>query len=705
MALVLSGGGARGSAHVGVLEVMEELRIPVDLIVGTSMGAIVGGMYASGLSPDEMRQRLGEVDWTDALNDEPARQHMAYRQKFDDNKPLFKIEMGFGPDGFTAPSGLVAGQKLNFILRSMLLPAAGIERFDDLPVPFRAIAVDLDAGEMAVLDSGDLATAIRASMAFPVLFTPVEIDGRSYVDGGVLRNLPVDVALESGAEYLIVVDVSSPLKEMKEGASAFTVVRRTTSVMSKSGLEEQLALIRDQDLLIRPELDGAVAFSDFDKSGEAIELGVEAAQRHEEELRAFSVSEEEYAAFLRKQRRTYGASGIVIDSIEIVGLDRVSPKLVQRRMQTEVGDELDLELLKEDLTRLYQIGDFEQVGFELVEREGRHELLIRATEKSWGPWYVRFGAALEANLKGKGRFTAVGLLRRPQINRLAAEWRNWVTFGDFMLLDSEFYQPVEYTGTFFVAPSVTLLKNEEEVRVDGGTRVSTEIDRRFATLDAGVALHSMGEIRVGLVTGRLEGSDLDGTGTRFESDLGAVRAKLVIDRLDNANFPHRGTWSLVRFMGSREALGATDEYDRLFLEFTHAFPFRRFSVIGTARAGNDFNGGLPFYDDFELGGFLNLSGYDRRELQGSKLGLLRAVAYRRTGDVPSVLGGDLYLGGSVEYGNVWAPGEDPVFSDGILAGSLFVGVDTILGPFYVGYGLAEGGRQSFYLFLGRFVAN
>ena len=301
--LVLAGGGARGAAHIGVIEVMEELQVPVDFIVGTSMGAIVGGMYASGVSPEQMQAKLDEIDWAEAFNDHPPRRNIPFRQKQDDDRPLFKLEFGFNEDGFASPLGLVAGQKLNFILGSLLLQQSSLKHFDDLPIPFRATAVDLQSGDVVVLEQGDLARSIRASMAFPVVFTPVEIDGRQLVDGGVLRNLPVDVAIELGADRIIAIDVGTPMSEMGKAGGAFQVARRTISVMTREVRAEQLKEIRPQDLLIEPELEGFGTFDSFDEIDAVVQRGVEAARGRADDLRELAVDDATFARYLERQRR------------------------------------------------------------------------------------------------------------------------------------------------------------------------------------------------------------------------------------------------------------------------------------------------------------------------------------------------------------------------------------------------------------------
>jgi NTE family protein len=699
--LVLAGGGARGAAHVGVLEVLEEMRIPVDFIVGTSMGAIVGGMYASGLSPDEMQDWMTRIDWEDAFHDRPPRKYIGFRVKEVDHLPLMDIEFGYGKKGFSSPGGLLAGQKLNFILRSLLIHQPEQKSFDDLPIPFRCIAADLESGDMVVLDHGDLAKAIRASMAFPGVFTPVDWDDMLLVDGGILRNLPVDVALDMGADVVIAVDVSTPLGEMKK-ESTFGVLRRSFSVATKQGQREQRDLIREQDILMTPDLDGITTFGSFkpEELEEAIQYGVDAALNYEDQLARLSVSEDEFTSFRERQRAGGQAPDIVIDEVEIVGLSRVSPRLVRRRIRTTPGTTLDMEVLRKDLERVYMIGEFEQVGFEL-ESIGEHDrLIIEATEKSWGPWYMRPGAAIEADLSGNGDFSALVMLNRTQINRLGAQWRSFVALGDFLGFDTEFYQPLEYSGTFFIAPRFRVNRQADEKVWIEDDKFIADTDDEWLALDLGVQFGAVAELRLGARRGRKDIRPPAILGEPVKKELGAWRGLFRLDQLDDARFPRSGNLTRVEVLDSTASLGADDEYTRMFAKTTQAWKVGGGSILGTLEAGHNLGSDLPLYDDFSLGGFLRLSGLPRDRLAGDRLAFGALGYYRPVGEVPSMLGGNLYLGGTLETGNVWDFDQATTLADLRLAGAVFAGVDSILGPLYLGFGVTEGGENSFYLFLG-----
>jgi len=699
--LVLSGGGARGAAHAGVLKVLEEMRIPVDAVVGTSMGAIMGGLYASGLSPEEVEAEIRVVNWVDLFDDSPPRKDLSFRRKQDDHLPLFDIEVGVGKRGLVFPSGMIAGQKISFILRKMTLHTAAIEDFDDLPIPYRAVAMDVETGEAVVMGSGDLAQAMRASMAFPGMFTPVVMDGRVLVDGGPIQNLPVQTALDLGAERIIAIDISSPLSSLKKDASSFKIMRRTFSVLSRQVLQEQLAMLREQDLLITPDL-GDISFMSFDRLEDAAAIGEQAARMHEEALRRFSVSEEEYAAWFARHRRTHllAAGKIVVDEIEVRGLNRVDPRQIEGRIHSRAGEPLDLETLQKDLIAIYRIGEFERVQFRLVREGDLNRLLIQADEKSWGPGYLRVGLGLEANFSGQGNFAMVGLYRRTQINRLGAEWKNIISIGDRDGVFTEFYQPLSYSGVWFVAPRLEFFRDQYRLSTSSGERVEADSKVRFAQLDFGAQFHTYGEARLGARWGRID-ADIKPGDTSFDARIGEGIFELAFDKMDNANFPRQGTYAELFATLSREDLGADDEFDRLFARYTQAGSFGKSTVIGQLRLGTDMNSDLPFYRQFQLGGFLNLSGLERGALQGDRLAYANIGYYNKVHRLKSLFGEGIYVGATLEAGNIWNHGEDVRFDDLMLAGTVWAGADTMFGPLYVGYGLAEGGHDSFYIFLGK----
>jgi NTE family protein len=664
------------------------------------MGAIVGGLYASGLSPDEMDQILTSTDWNDLFTDRPARKYMSFRRKQEDLESLIKIEMGW-KGGLTFPASLVAGDKMIFSLRKLTLQTHGISSFDDLPVPFRAVATDVENGEMVVLAKGDLAQALRSSMAIPGVIAPQEFDGRLLVDGFLSQNLPVSVASEWGADIIIAVDVGAPFYKRDELKSILKFTGQTLIMMSRKNTKEQIALLRSKDVLIQPNL-GAIVELNFDRSAEAISIGEQTAHQALDSLRQYSISEQDYAAWRSKQRRRLTET-VKIETVRVENSSRVSDKTVEKRLGITPGEEVTVEELRQSLNRVYDLGAFELVDFKLTDEDGHSDLVIKAREKATGRIRLRFGLKLFSDLDADSDFNFLTSITATELNRLGAEWKNQVQFGRTTRVFSEWYQPLEYGRTFFAAPYAEFLQD----RVDGELADGTLIQGKYRTfrsgVDAGAQLGNVGELRIGPVVGatrvyELHGLTLPGGQTRF-THAGA-HARLIFDQVDNSDFPRSGYLGALELYTSREQLGADLNYNKLAGAWNHAFSFGENTVLPGFQFGGKLGPDLPFYENFRLGGFLALSGFPFQGLSDQYSGLARLVYYRR------VLRGNrpldaVYLGGSAETGGVWHRFDD-IDSDGlILAGSLFVGVDTLFGPLYLAYGQAEGGNHAFYFYLGR----
>lgn len=699
--LVLAGGGARGGAHIGALQVLEELRVPVDYIAGTSMGSIVGALYAVGYTPAEMEEILGRIDWESLFRDQPDRKLLSFRRKVDDRLGLLPFEIGVGRRGFSTKGGVTTATKVEFVFQVVTLDAAAVHDFDDLRIPYRAVAADLATGDPVVLDHGILAEAMRASMAIPGVFTPSVIDGRVLVDGGIADNLPVDVARGMGARRVIAIDVGTPPKASAHGLSSGGVLGQTMAVISEQNVRVQRASLGAGDLMITPDLEGIGAGS-FDKIGAAVAAGAAAARLHAEELRAFSVSEEEYRTFLKRQRRGKDSllAQLTVDEIEVRGVPGLDPSVITRRMETRPGQVLDPQALARDLARVNRAGEFQKVGFRVEQEGGRNRLVVEASDKSWGPGYLRAGIRLETNLDGDADFALLGYYRRARVNRLNAEWKNIVSIGTPLSWNTELYQPFSTRGLWFVAPSAWLERQRGEIVLPDGTLESVEQNRAEVGADLGLNLRSHGEVRLGLVAGQRSfdpgtTSTLEG----FRADSGAVRLRFTLDKVDNVFFPTVGNTTTFEGFFSREGLGATARYDRLLGSTLQALTLGRNTFIGWLSVGTDLDSDLPPFDEFELGGFLNLSGFKRGSLRGDVMGLASLVDYVRVGRLGAL--GNLYAGLAWQAGNTWDDVSQADLHDLVHSGTLFFGVDSRIAPVYLGYGIAEGGEDELYVFIGR----
>jgi NTE family protein len=682
---------------------MEELRIPVDYVVGTSMGSIVGGLYASGISPGEIEEGFRTVDWGTAFNDKPDRKRISFRRKEDDFQALLPFEWGVGRGGFSSRSGVINGQKINLILRGMVIHTVDVDDFDELRLPYRAVAADLQTGDAVVLGRGDLALAMRASMSVPGVFTPVKIDGRVLIDGGVVMNLPIQVAQQMGAERIIAVDVGTPPSGDAESLSTLGVVSHTFSVLAKRNVGEQMKLLSEGDLLIVPDLE-EISSSDFDKMLLGVSIGEKAARSVENELLRFSVSEREFADYLDRQRTIPKEQRevVAVDRVEVTGLTLTNPEFIKRRLESRPGEPLQFEALNRDLERIHQLGEFETVDARLEEEAGATTLWFDAREKSWGPGYLRLGLGVDSNFEGDSDFHAIVNYRRAGINRRGGEWKTVASIGDPFALATELFQPLDLGGIqWFVAPNLSFRRDKDERFLPDGALEVVESDTAWAGLDLGVHFRNWGEIRIGARRGIFDGEVTTGsTLPDFEVDLGGWSVKATLDQLDNVFFPRRGSFVELKGFFSRDHVGADFDYDKVSLRTWNAWGGRHDTLIGGLEYGTDLGSDIPFYDEFELGGFLNLSGLTRGELQGDVKTLASLGYYLQVAEL-GALGRGFYVGAFAQSGNVWTDEEEIDLGELIYSGTLFAGLDTLLAPIYLGWGLAEGGHDEFYLFIGR----
>ncbi|HKN47596.1 MAG TPA: patatin-like phospholipase family protein, partial [Candidatus Polarisedimenticolia bacterium] len=448
--LALSGGGGRGFAHIGVLKALDDLHVPVDCIAGTSMGAIIGGLHAVGYSPEQVEDAMERVDWGDLFNDKPPRPDLSYRRKQDDSSDFIDFEMGLRGGRLVLPRGLVAGQKIGFLLQSMTLRAAGIDDFDRLPIPFRAVATDLGEGQMVVLSRGNLADALRASMSLPGTLAPIEIDGRLLADGGLVRNLPVDVARSMGADVVIAVDVTTPLDPAETLKSVADVARQVSGMLTQENVRDQAA---GADILIRPNLT-SVSSMNFSGSASVAQLGEAAARAQAGALARYALPPAEFEARVARVRGAAPPAPIRIDAVRVEGSTRVDRRIIDKKIRTRPGEALDLKALQEDLSRLYDLGDFERIGYRLVRSPGGTDLVIHTEEKPWGPDYLRFGLNFVNDLEGDSDYSVLARYTRTRMNPLGAEWRNDVQLGRTRRLASELFQPLDFSGRWFVSPGI-----------------------------------------------------------------------------------------------------------------------------------------------------------------------------------------------------------------------------------------------------------
>jgi NTE family protein len=700
--LVLSGGGARGAAHVGVLKVLDDMRVPIDAIAGTSMGAVVGGLYASGMSAGEIENLIRSLNWQDAFQDRPPREELGFRRKQDDRQFLVRYALGVTEEGFVLPRGLVQGQKLEQVLRNAALPVAEIQNFDRLPIPFRAFATDLETGEAVLLDSGDLVTAMRASMSAPGVFAPTERNGRLLVDGGLVENLPIDAARDMGVDVLIVVDVSFPLYEREGLTSPLDVTNQAFAIMIRSHTLAQRRKLTVSDIIIDPPL-GRFPSADFGRVPQALRAGEDGARGARQQLARLALDEEAWRSYLasRNPRST------TLPTIEFVRADARSAQyasLINATMSDLVGKELDKELVRSRLSSLYALDRFESIDYSLIEEEGRAGLELDLRRKSWGPNYVRVGLNLEDDFAGNSRYNAALRFIVTELNSLGGEWLTDLQIGENPKIFTEFYQPLSLASRYFIAPQVDF-EERSVFTLQGRDRIAEyRVRSAQVGLDVGREISNWGEVRLGVRRGSGRSRVLIGDPAlpTDEFERGGFFARLSYDKLDSIYFPRHGQQFVFEWRGERENIGADQDFDGFASAWLVARSFDRHTLIFSIDAGTTVDAAPTPENFFSLGGFLNLSGLPPGFLSGPHYGITRLIYRRRIGrGGEGVLDLPAYAGLSLEAGNTWMTSDEMSISDLRKDGSLFFGLDTPLGPVYLAAGFDEGGEKAFYLFLGR----
>jgi NTE family protein len=697
--LVLGGGGARGAAHIGVLRELERLNIPIDAVAGTSMGAIVGGLYASGMTPSDLEKLIGSLDWGGSFKDVSSRENLRYRRKQDDASFPMNLELGLRDGEVLLPKGLVQGQRLGLILRELTLHVAEVDDFDRLPIPFRAVASDITNGEAVVMGSGDLAIAIRASMSAPGVFAPVRFDGKLLVDGGLVGNVPVEAMRAMGVDVIIAVDVEFPLLEPDELQSAISISEQMLTILIRKETARQLEMLADSDFLIRPEL-GEFGSANFAEILQTVEPGAEATLKISEKLSVLSLSDEKYAEHIAS--RTVRPPAETLDFIWVRDDGTLSARVLESRLKSKPGDKIDADRLAGDASRLYGLQLYEQVDYQIlsVDEETGVEFVARA--KEWGPNFLQFGLSLQDDFEGNTSFNVSSRLTRSGINSLGAEWRTDLQLGTEPLLATEFYQPLSFDSRYFLAPSLRISQRNFNVFLVEENLARYRVSDATIAFDTGRELGLWGEIRLGVFRGvgnaRLKVGDP--AFPQVEFDSGGFFASFNVDTLDNAQIPLKGQRVSVEWTLFRPEMGSDDKYELLDTSVVSVWTKGRHTLNAGIRFSTSREANNIARDFFPIGGFLNLSGFARGQISGPHAGVARLVYYRRSGRIKGSFDVPLYLGASLEAGNVWQTQSDISASSALIHGSLFLGLDTLVGPVFLAAGYGEGGNTNLYLSIG-----
>jgi NTE family protein len=700
--LVLGGGGAKGAAHIGVLRVLDELRIPVDCVAGTSMGALVGGTLATGMAPAEIERRVLAIEWSETVGGQGQRNRQPIEQKLQELAWSNPLEVGIYDGRPSTPGGFLETQAIEQKIRELIAGARVIRDFDSLPIPFRAVATDMVAGDMTVLDGGDLASAMRASMAIPGAFAPVVDGERVLADGGLMRNLPVDVVRELCADVVIAVWLTTPQPETDEVSSALSVVSRSLDVVIRANEREQIATLTEADTGIGVFMED-ISTADFQRAPDAIALGRRAAEEHSDELLRYAVSEQEYAEWRQGLARVE-AEPETLTEVRFTGLDRVSEDYLSTQISSSiVGATVSAEQIESDAQRLYALGDFEQVDYQLSGSNDQRVLEFLPREKAWGPNYLRLNLGAATDSSGD----IIGILRidhtKTWINDRGGQWHNTFQLGGQSVLRSDFYQPLDRRQRFFIQPIGHIESTRQDLYI-GDDRVARYWVRElYAQGDAGMNIGTRAQLRAGFRRSWSE-ADLDtGLPGLPEADRtpdASIQLRAIYDTRDSVGLPTSGTFMSTRYAHGEDWFNGQYDYDIFEGVISQSFSFRGNSLTVMAGGGQRLSGDTPPSETIQLGGIRTFPGLRPGQLRGNSYWYAGTTYLWRLFDLQPLFGQTIYAGLRLQAGEM----HDRF--DGIDEGTLYgiagsISGRTPIGPFQLSLGYVDNGDALLQFSIGR----
>ncbi|EJB1794673.1 patatin-like phospholipase family protein [Vibrio parahaemolyticus] len=726
VAVVLAGGGAKGAAHIGVLKALEEMHIPVDIITGTSMGAYVGGLYATGMSADEIESFIYSVDWNSGYRDRVDRSQRRVRDKEYEDRYQITTDLGLRFGEVRAPTGVVQGQNMLRVLRETTGNLGRFDSFDELAIPYRSVATDILELDEVVIGNGYLVDAMMASMSVPGALPPYKLNGHMLVDGGVVNNMPVDVARAMGADVVIAVDISTDYKTEDDFTGLFTVADQLSNYLVRRSTQQQVETLQEHDVYIRPNV-GKMETVEFDKMPWAFQSGYDITKEMESKLVGLRLSNAEYQKYIDhkqevRKKLVYGDDRVV-DEIVIVNNTHYSDVLLTNRLELETGRKIETAEIEKAVENLYALDRFELITYHFEEVDGSNLLVFDVNEKSWGPNYLNFRFFLEDDFDTDSQYGIGMSTNFTNLNSHGAEMALNVEMGTDKLIEAELYSPVLSSQEFFVAGKVAYSSEGRNLPVsDDDSSLSSVNDFLPVSYTEFVSEIAIGiqptlwqELRLGgrYSSGSIELSTLASVGN-LDFERRGLFANYRLDTLDDFAFPTRGLLVDLEYLVSHdtspEEIGQSKPKDivedtvyEIDARFKGAMSYQRHTLVGQTEYSfvQSKNSSITL-NPRELGGFLHLSGIPRNSLIGQNLFFSSLVyRYKWFDNDFGLFEAPVYVGASLEHGGTWSDNdlklnEAPLYN----AASIFFGVDSPIGPIMLAYGRTEQDMEAVYLIVG-----
>lgn len=714
--LALGGGGAKGGAHIGVLKVLEQANIPVDYIAGTSIGSLIGGLYAMGMSANDIEQIMLAIDWEEGYSDTIAREHLPYRLK---QRDQFNIPLNIGHNDYVlkTPSGLLYGQNAALLLRKAFGNIANIDHFDSLPIPFRAIATDLSTNAQVDLDRGNILSAIQASSTVPGILAPVKSQHMLLVDGGIANNIPIDTVKQMGADIVIAIDIGDPLLSADKLSDTPAILGQLSSFLTVASSNQQIRSLTERDVLIRPDI-SKLSTTDWSTFTVGIQAGQRAAKAKIELLKKASINTQAYAHYRDKKQQDYlaliASNDKEITKIELVNHSKVHPRLISETLNLHTGSAPSPSQITQAIEALYSLDEFQRVSASFIDKNEERTLLLNVEEKSWGPNFLEFGLGWETNFSDQSSTDLDMAHTATNLTQNGGEWRSQIELGNEQKLSTEIYLPLDETRLFYSSAKYTYDATDWSPPSLTALPTSFKEKRQLLKLGIGINYSRHGIFELGALSalGSIDNAYVLTKEVNYDS-YGTYMA-LAWDDLNSASFPTQGNRLKltlnhlnedVNNVGLSSGTGSTQygvRSTQVSLSWKGAISLNSHALVGKADFTKSFTQDQKTsINRTHLGGFLNLSGYNRHALTGQHKAFaaliyqynLRGGMYRRT-QLP------LYIGLSAEAGNVWTQNEKIDLDTLSYASSIYLGTNTIMGPIALGYGANDQGKASVYFYLG-----
>jgi NTE family protein len=694
--VALEGGGAMGLAHIGVLKWFEEHRIPVDYVAGTSMGGLVGGFYATGMNPEEMKTLIEGLDWRTILSDRTPYEDLSYRRKEDQRAYPNSLIFGLR-GGLSLPPGLNAGHQIGLLIDRVTLPYGQVESFDALPVPFRCVATDLVSRKPYVFRDGSLAVALRSTMSIPGAFSPVRQGDAVYVDGGLLDNLPTDVVRQMGAEIVIAVHLETGEVEAKNIQSLFSVLNHSVRTVLE---QNELRGLAQADAIVSVPLSEYTTV-DYAKRDAIMQRGYDAAKGRARLLEAFALNEADWEAYLEARRARKRNEVPTPEFIKIEGASEKGEAYAARYLKTFVGKPLDTEKLDEVMTRLTGVGRYDSAGYQLTQHNGQPGLLVQVVEKNYAPPMFQTAFEVDGSQSGNVDFTMGTRFTFMDVAGFRSEWRTDLLLGNTYGAQMELYRPFTAESRWFFAPHADASDTAFPIYEKNDPLADYRTYRINIGGDIGYSFGRFSELRVGYQVGSLNTKLRLGTPQipAVQGRVGQARLYYLLDLTDDPVIPRRGLRAETDFRWFDRSPGASDGFPSMDLNLGYFQPIAHpASIFLEGEGGTTFGATSTGIPQFFLGGPVRLGAYGQNEFQGNQYYLFRAGYMHDLWTLPPFLGKKVYAVGAYEIGKMYGVTTGSELPDDVAVGFL---AETALGPFFIGGSVGDSGHRKWFFQLGR----